>query len=112
MILELFLYSYWITTSISIIVMPIRTYLMGKKSHGQRKSIFVAFQVAGLCLIPYLAFCAMIYVAFLTIRDKIGNWMDSDPTSPKNLADPDFVPPPKKEKKFKPIDNRFDIMDL
>jgi len=38
------LYSYLITTGIGLIVMPIRTYRMGKKKYGKRKSVIVAFR--------------------------------------------------------------------
>ena len=108
----LLLYSYLITTGISIITMPIRTYLMGKKKHGKRKSVMVAFQIAGCCLVPYVAFIAMIYVFTKWSKNSFKNWIDKDPTSPINIADPDFVPSLKKKKKVKPIDSRFDIMDL
>jgi hypothetical protein len=106
------LYSYLITTGISIIVMPIRTYHMGKEKYGKRKAVMVAFQIAGCCLVPYVGFCAMVYAAMVSSKRGLKGWVKDDPTSPKNLSDPDFVPPPKKVKKAKPIDSRFDIMDL
>lgn len=112
MILELLLYSYLITTGISLAVMPIRTYHMGKEKYGKRKAVMIAFQIAGLCFVPYVAFCAMIYATYTTIKKGLSGWVKDDPTSPTNIADPDFVPPPEKVKKVKPIDSRFDIMDL
>lgn len=112
MIWELFLYSYLITTCLSATFMPIRTYIMGKDKYGKRVSIIKALEIFMLCFIPYLCFCAMIYVSYLNVKDRLNGWVNQDPTSPKNMADPDFVPPPKKEKKFKPIKDRFDILDL
>jgi hypothetical protein len=109
---QFLLYSYLITTGISLTVMPIRTYKMGKKKYGKRKSVMVAFQVAGCCLVPYVGFCAFLYATYVGSKKGLKSWLKADPTSPKNIADPDFVPPPKKEKKAKPIDSRFDIMDL
>ena len=106
------LYSYLITTGISISVMPIRAYFIGKNKDGKRISIIRSFEIAAICLIPYLAFYAFLYVSYLVIKKRLNSWIKADPTNPKNIADPDFVPPPKKEKKFKPIKDRFDILDL
>ena len=112
MILELLLYSYLITTCISASVMPVRAYIMGKDKHGKRKSIMVAIQIYFLCYLPYIAFVACVYVTFKWSKKSFEDWVNQDPTAPKNINDPDFVPPPKKEKKFKPIKDRFDILDL
>lgn len=106
------LYSYLITTGISIIVMPIRTYHMGKEKYGKRKAVMVAFQIAGCCFVPYIAFAAMLYATYITIKKGLSGWVKDDPTSPTNIADPDFVPPPEKVKKVKPIDSRFELLDL
>ena len=106
------LYSYLITTGISISVMPIRTYFIGRKKFGKRKAVMVAFQVAGCCLVPYVGFAAFLYATVVGSKKGLRKWLKSDPTSPENMADPNFVPPPKKEKKFKPIRDRFDILDL
>jgi hypothetical protein len=104
---------YVITSCISAPAMGIRTYRMGIKKYGKRKSVVEAFVVAGLCLvIPYIGFCAMTYTSFLWVRTTTNEWVNGDPTSPKNASDPNFTPPPKKEKKVKPVESRFEIMDL
>ena len=115
MFLEIFLYSYLITTCISISIMPIRTYRMGKDKYGERQSMVTAFQVAGCCLVPYVGFAGVLYITYKASKDKLGSWLKNDPTSPVNKADPKFNPPPKKVKKVKPVEpigNRFEIMDL
>jgi len=109
----IFLWSYIITSAISSPVMGIRTYFICIEKVGKRKSIIEAFKVTGLCaIIPYIGFCAMVYVSYLTIRDGVNEWTNGDPTAPKNVSDPNFTPPPKKEKKVKPVESRFEIMDL
>ena len=106
-------WSYLITSCISSPIMGIRAYIIGIKRFGKRKSIVGALQVFGLSLIiPYVGFCGLIYVSFICVRDKTKNWMDQDPTSPKNRNNPNFVPPAKKEKKCNPVDSRFEILDL
>lgn len=112
MIWQLLLYSYLITTGISIIIMPFRAYHIGKTKYGERVSMIKAFQIAGLCFIPYIAFCAMIYVGYQITKKRINGWVKADPTSPINKNDPNFKPSPKKEKKFEAIRDRFDILDL
>jgi len=54
----------------------------------------------------------LVYVSYKATTKGVSGWINSDPTSPTNIEDPDFVPPPKKEKKPNPVDSRFDIMDL
>jgi hypothetical protein len=112
MIWQILLYSYLVTTAISFIIMPIRTYLIGKNEYGKRKSFVVALYIAMICFIPYIGFCATVYVGYLYSKKKMENWINSDPTSPTNKSDPDFVSPPKKKKKAKPIKDRFEILDL
>lgn len=109
---EIFVYSYLITSGIALIVMPIRTYRMGIGTYGKRKSIVTALMIAFLCLFPYIGFCAMLYVTFSAIKNGTKEWINRDPTAPKNVADPNFIPPPKKEKKPDPVKDRFEILDL
>ena len=52
------------------------------------------------------------YLCVTVSKARIDNWLANDPTSPGNMADPNFKPPPKKEKKFKAIRDRFEILDL
>ena len=61
MIWELLLYSYLITTGISITVMPIRVYIISIKKYGKRSSIFKAMNVELLCLAPYIGFYSFVY---------------------------------------------------
>lgn len=112
MIWQLLLYSYLITTGIGISTMPFRSYYINKDQYGKRASMITAFQVAGLCFIPYLAFCALIYTSYKSLTKKLNGWVKADPTSPTNKNDPNFKPSPKKEKKFEAIRDRFDILDL
>lgn len=112
---EIFMYSYLITSGISLIVMPIRTYHIGKDQFGKRKSILTALMTAVMCLFPYVGFAALIYVAFMAIRSSTKEWISQDPTAPKNVADPNFVPPQKKEiviSNDEEVNNRAEILGL
>ena len=107
------LWSYIITSAISAPTLGIRTYILGKEKVGKRKSIITGLEVMGLCLIiPYIGICGVIYLSYDWIRHKAKDWLEQDPTAPENKNNPNFVPPAKKAKKVKPIESRFDIMDL
>jgi hypothetical protein len=111
--LQFLLWSYLITSGISAPIMGIRTYKMGIEKFGKRMSVIESCKVFILCmLIPYIGFVALVYVSFRWLRKETDNWVKSDPTNPKNIADPNFIPPPKKEKKVKPVEDRFEILDL
>lgn len=105
------LYSYLITAGISILILPIRVYNINKIK-GKRKAIIEFFYLAGLCLIPYIPFFAMIFVIYEEVKEKIEKWVRNDPTAPRNKNNPNFISPPPKKKKFKCIKNRFEILDL
>ncbi len=110
--MNIFLLIYLITTGISMIVLPIRTYTLNKKECGKRKAIIKAIEGGLWCFVPVLPIIAVGMVCYWKIKEKTNKWIDNDPTSPKNIANPDFTPPLKKEKKYKGIKSRFNILDL
>lgn len=83
---------------------PYEIYCEVRKEKGERSAIKELILIIGFCLIPFFN--------FVIIGGIINSWISNDPTSPKNIANPDFTPPPKKEKKYKGIKNRFDILDI
>ncbi len=101
----------------SAIAAPFFSYLLWKdqrQGHGKRQAFICAFFgfVAGL--IPG-SILGVLLALFGGAVDFITKWVSNDPTSPKNIEDPNFELPKKKVKKIKkskPIENRFEVMDL
>lgn len=109
---EIFLYSYGITTGIALFTWNKRFYSRDKKRFGKRYAIMESIKVSLLCFIPYVVFGFILCSAVSAFHERIENWIERDPTAPRNINNPDFVPPPKKEKKFEPIKSRAEILDL
>jgi len=106
------LYSYAITTVFNIILLPIKDYKKEKERDGKRRAIANFIGSFFLCFVPYIIFIMIICWEIGDLRKKMDKWIDKDPTSPMNVADPDFVPPPKKVEKVDPIVDRNEILDL
>ena len=107
---EFLLYVYLISTGINLLILPIKSYLAKRKHFGIRRSIFYSLESAFYCFLPIIGSCALIYLAYCFVNKGAGEWIKNDPTSPENIADLNFNPPPKK--KLKPIRDRFEILDL
>lgn len=106
------LYNYIGATILSLLVFPIRTYLMGRKKHklGKRRCILKSIEITFYCFIPVLSTIALFWVLYTVCNKRIKKWVENDPTDPKNIADPSFKPNP--SKRGKPVKSRFDIIDL
>lgn len=114
-VVKIFLYSYIITTIINLFLLPIRNYKEELKDHGKRRAVANFINFSLVCFIPYIIFVMLICFEIGEFMKNINKWIDKDPTSPKNIKDPKFTPPPpkkKKVKKVKPIEDRFEIIDL
>ena len=110
--ITIILYLYIIPAVISMAVFCTMEYTDTRKKSGKRKAQLAATKAGFMCLVPFFPPVGVFIVLCMYFQDKIKKWADADPTDPKNVADPKFNPPPKKEKKFKPIKDRFEIMDL
>lgn len=113
--LKIVLYTYAITTVINIILLPVKEHKKKLKEHGKRKAYVDFITSFFFCFIPVVVFIMVVCFEIEDANKKLKKWIDKDPTNPKNIADPDFVPPPEKVKKTKPIEpinNRTDILDL
>lgn len=112
---KIFLFSYIVTTIINFFMLPISEYKKELKKHGKRRAVAMFINSSLICFIPYVIFAALVFFAIQDGFKHIDKWIDKDPTSPKNIKDPKFTPPPpkkKKVKKVKPIEDRFEIIDL
>jgi hypothetical protein len=113
--LKIALYSYAITTVINIIILPVKEHKHLLKEHGKRKAYADFITGSLVCFIPYIVFIMLMIFELGDLNKNLKKWIEKDPTNPKNIADPDFDPPPKKEKKVKPVEpinNRTEILDL
>ena len=111
-----FLSIYLITTGVSLIVHPLMMYFHYVEEDGERSALAYSAIDIIICLVPFLCFLTVIYTllhCYVKIRvvDEIKKWVEADPTSPKNMGRPEFIPP-KKVEKFNPIKSRFDILDI
>ena len=109
------LYTYAITTVLNIILLPIKEHKRLLKKHGKRKAYMDFITGSLFCFIPYIVFIMIVIFEIGDLNKNLKKWVAKDPTNPKNIADPKFNPPPKKEKKVKPIEpinNRTEILDL
>jgi len=74
--------------------------------------------VVNTILISFISFIPIVCLAimYMAIKEEVEAWIQNDPTLPENVQKLKNNPsPPKKEKKkkkVKPIDDRFEIMDL
>jgi len=115
MIWQILLWSYLISAFISCLGIPVIAYNSNKKTVGIRKSFLDSIKIALCFLLPivsYVGLVIVIYLIFDYIAHETNEWVKRDPTSPRNIRDPNFIPPPKKEKKFKAIKDRFELLDL
>jgi hypothetical protein len=113
--LKIALYSYAITTVINIILLPVKEHKRILKEHGKRRAYMDFITGSLCCFIPVIVFIMLVCFELGDLKKNVKGWIDKDPTNPKNIADPDFDPPPKKEKKIKPVEpinNRTEILDL
>lgn len=77
--------------------------------HGKRAAIFI--YICGF-LAGFIPIINLLLIISLT-GENIKEWLDKDPTAPKNRDNPDFVvPEPKKKKKERPIKSRAEILDI
>ena len=112
------LYTYCAATGISLLILPVPIYYFNRDREGKRKSILFAILSGLICLIPIINLIFLIMGSWAIGKDFVEKWIDNDPSSPQNKNNPNFVPPvkkepkPKKEKKYKPIKTRSEILDL
>ena len=109
--MHILLKIYIIQILVTILANPIYSYIDSRKEgKTKRQSIVDTFFFIFISFIPVLPIIATIgFLIGLTI-EYTKRWVDNSPEliKEKNI----IVPSPKKEKKFKPIKDRFDIIDL
>lgn len=83
--------------------------------YGKRKAIIKGIQGFLWACVPIIGLLFTGATIYIIGGDYIKEWIKNDPTSPENVKNPDFIPPSpkkKKEKEFKPINSRSEILDL
>lgn len=81
---------------------------------ARRKAIVHSTLFSLVSFIPVIPLIIIVGYSVQMLHDTLQTWMDNDPRLEENKKKPDIIPPSQKkeEKKFKPIDDRFEIIDL
>ena len=100
-----------------LITIPFYTIVLWRdfrEDKGKRAAVMASVGGFIIAFAPGLAIIGVFMCLSFYLSAKIKEWIKNDPTSPTNLNDPDFKLPEKKNKvkKYKPIENRFEVMDL
>ena len=104
-----------IQTLITVLVVPIAAYLsLRKEGNAKRESIVYSVKFGLACLIPIVSLILLMIVGGIFLTDSINTWVQNDPELAKNKNKVVVPSPPKKkkQKKFTPINNRSEILDL
>ena len=132
--LNYWIYDMWIVLTIYLIQIAITVPFyaiisyVGKREKGRRKAIIGGIKGSCIGLIPVITLLGLVVFIIYgihmasqgwrtSLKTKYKSWINNDPTSPKNLNNPNFQLPEKKKKKKKkkkekPVEDRFEIMDL
>jgi len=110
--MNIFLKIYIIETVISFCtVLPLGYRCARRDGAAHRQAVVNAILISFISFIPIICLAIML----VAIKEEVEAWIQNDPTLPENVQKLKNNPPPKKEKKkkkVKPIDDRFEIMDL
>ena len=106
---------YLVQLIISIPILILLPYFDSLKN-GKRKAIIAGVQGFFWGLIPIVGMLFAGVTIYIIggeyIKKWVKKWVENDPTSPSNMSNPNFTPPPKKVKKVEPINSRTEILDL